>query len=159
MTILTNQSTKLPKLNKAQRAVGELTPDTIRKALNALQRYERRQLRLERPAGSFDNAKRWYPTKEEDQGVTDWAREPSRRFPFSYMSACRSLDHCCALEKVSYEVVLTVRRAIPDWKTVEFRHSEIIEELYTQLVEYTARQRLNIVLPKVTATSRRVVRL
>ena len=56
--------------------------------------YERRQARDEHPSGKFDNGGRWYPSDEEECGCCGSVRSPSRAWPYSYMTHCRSLHHC-----------------------------------------------------------------
>lgn len=55
------------------------------------------------PEGSFDRQGRWYPTAAENVNL-DHIREPSRRYPFSYMTACRTLRHVKALAEQSPEL-------------------------------------------------------
>lgn len=82
------------KISKDTKAFQALTQEELNAALRALSQFKRRQDRLEHPDGSFDNAGRWYPTDDEDCGITARVRSPSRSWPNSYMLACRSLDHC-----------------------------------------------------------------
>ena len=53
-----------------------------------------RRDRDEHPCGQFDNAGRWY-AKGRDYEVLARCRAPSRAFPWSQMSSCRTLRHCC----------------------------------------------------------------
>lgn len=89
----------------AARDDGALIP-----AVQALDTYELRKSRDEHPEGEFDNAGRWYPSARENCGVTRWARPPSQAWPYSYLIACRSLDHCERLYDADHDVVLAVRR-------------------------------------------------
>lgn len=81
-------------------------------AENAALEYLLRRNRFHHPAGSFDNAKRWYPSECENLN-TDLHRTPSRSHPFSYMTACRSLKHCvalfCADSKLVNKIIKNVR--------------------------------------------------
>lgn len=52
--------------------------------------YEARKTRRIHPHGEFDRAGRWYPDTEKEGG-TPPVRTPSRRWPYSYLKACRTL--------------------------------------------------------------------
>lgn len=80
-------------------------------AFAALVRYERRQARIEHPAGSFDKAKRWYPSGRDEE-VIDAGRSPSRSYPNSYNAACRSLAHCERYDEADHQVVLRLKREL-----------------------------------------------
>jgi len=95
---------------KLDRAIERLSDEAFTRALGALQRYQRRQARDEHPDGKFDSVKRWYPSADEDCGVTSYTRSPSRAFPNSYMTACRTLAHCEVLDEADHDVVLLIRR-------------------------------------------------
>ena len=88
-----------------------ITSQQFTKAFAALTRYERRQARREHPEGSFDNAKRWYPSGR-DEVVIDTGRSPSRAYPNSYNLACRSLAHCERYEEADHQVVLLLKREL-----------------------------------------------
>jgi hypothetical protein len=59
--------------------------------------YLSRKNRDSHPAGSFDNAKRWEPDSTEWCSCCASIRSPSRAFPFSLMTHCRSLQHVANL--------------------------------------------------------------
>lgn len=86
--------------------------------VRAAARYVLRRDRIEHPEGATDNGGRWYPAIEtETELVIGRIRPPSRAWPWSYMLACRSLRHCCALEdlksaKGGRKVVAALDRAI-----------------------------------------------
>lgn len=88
-----------------------LTSEQFHPAFAALLRYERRQARIEHPSGSFDKAKRWYPSGR-DEDVIDFGRSPSRSYPNSYNLACRSLAHCERYEEADHQVVLCLKREL-----------------------------------------------
>jgi hypothetical protein len=77
-------------------------------AVNALQRYERRQTRGENPEGRLDGV-RWYP-RGRDAEVMTQVRAPSRAWPWSYRDACRSLAHCERFENAEHADVLEIKR-------------------------------------------------
>jgi hypothetical protein len=60
-----------------------------------------RQNRDSHPAGTFDNAGRWYPCKEERLDCCEGIRKPSRDYPFSLIQHCRSIVHVAALHGVT----------------------------------------------------------
>lgn len=55
--------------------------------------YQARKARTEHPDGTFDKAGRWYPSEEERCECCASVRSPSRRFPYSYMTHCRTKKH------------------------------------------------------------------
>ena len=67
------------------------------KITDAARIYLNRKNRLSHPDGDFDNAQRWYPSKSEHRDCCDEIRSPSRAYPYSYMTHCRSLEHVAAL--------------------------------------------------------------
>lgn len=76
--------------------------DQLELAKEALCKWQRRKDRDEHPDGYFDNQHRWYPNEDEDCGVSENNRAPSRAWPFSLNTACRSLPHCVALVEKEY---------------------------------------------------------
>lgn len=79
---------------------------------NAAKQYIRRQDRSEHPDGKFDNAGRWYPDDIEELD-TDMYRSPSRAYPYSYMLACRSLEHIAKLNGFSKKnELLAIKRIV-----------------------------------------------
>lgn len=63
----------------------------------AVQVYLQRKSRTAHPNGSFDSARRWYPSASEKCSNCDSIRSPSRSYPFSLMTHCRSVDHVAEL--------------------------------------------------------------
>jgi hypothetical protein len=68
-----------------------------------VEKFERRQDRLENPDGAFDKKGRWYPSKDERQECCSSIRYPSRAWPYSYMVHCRTLQHIQHLLGVAKE--------------------------------------------------------
>jgi len=66
----------------------------------ALDVYQKRQARTAHPAGKTDKAGRWYPSDDEYLECCNSIREPSRAYPWGYMTHCRSLPHVAALTGV-----------------------------------------------------------
>jgi hypothetical protein len=75
----------------------------------ALQEYMDRQSRRHHPRGTFDKAGRWYPDAAEEQACCGKIRTPSRAYPYSYMTHCRTAEHVAALYGVD---VKDLRKAI-----------------------------------------------
>ncbi|HSH85384.1 MAG TPA: hypothetical protein VK979_09555 [Guyparkeria sp.] len=63
----------------------------------AAQEYLDRRDRRTHPDGTFDNAKRWYPSSTERCDCCNSIRSPSRAWPMSYMKHCRSAAHVASL--------------------------------------------------------------
>lgn len=66
------------------------TEETKRKALEV---FHRRKSRMEHPDGTFDKAGRWQPSDAEWQACCRSIRTPSRAWPYSLMTHCRTLRH------------------------------------------------------------------
>ncbi len=72
------------------------TPSPVKGIADAI--YTARKDRRVHPEGSFDKAKRWYPSNREDaDGDGTCVRSPTRAYPFSYMLRCRTRAHCVVL--------------------------------------------------------------
>ncbi|HXH05382.1 MAG TPA: hypothetical protein VNI83_02210 [Vicinamibacterales bacterium] len=80
--------------------------DMIETALNEL--LARRERRAH-PRGSFDNGGRWWPAAEEEQVCCRRVRTPSRSFPYSLLTHCRTVEHVAMLYGVPAG---TLRRAV-----------------------------------------------
>lgn len=60
--------------------------------------YAARRDRKAHPEGSFDGARRWYPSDAEDCGGSgSKTRSPTWAWPYSYMLRCRTRQHCAVL--------------------------------------------------------------
>ena len=86
--------------------------------LQAAYEYICRQERRTHPAGKFDRGGRWYPTDDEEQKCCASIRQPSRAWPYTLMTHCRSLPHIAALYGVDPK---ELRRAIKDgaWEILQ----------------------------------------
>ena len=71
-----------------------------KKTIKAVEEFINRKTRKSHPDGSFDKAKRWEPSDNEWCECCKSIRTPSRRFPFSLMTHCRSIGHIAALYEV-----------------------------------------------------------
>lgn len=65
--------------------------------------YQARKARLVHPEGTFDKGGRWYPSARENGSVSATHRSPSRAWPYSYLTACRTRRHCAELAARQYE--------------------------------------------------------
>lgn len=102
-----------PKHAKALQAI---EPQAYDAAVEALITHECRKARVEHPKGTFDNAKRWYPSAEEEAtGTFKDIRSPSRHWPNSFNQAARTLAHCEKLAGAEHEHVLAVKRVAKEW--------------------------------------------
>jgi ribosomal protein S11 len=57
------------------------------------------------PQGNFDNQGRWYPSLAQSAGGMT-VRSPSKTYPYSYMTACRTLKHTRCVADTSPELLL-----------------------------------------------------
>lgn len=55
----------------------------------------------QRPSGKNDSGGRWYPSKEEEASCCASIRSPSRNFPGSLFTHCRSIKHIACLFGIS----------------------------------------------------------
>ena len=67
------------------------------KLQEAFQQYIARRDRLVHPDGNFDKGGRWYPSRSESQSCCRAIRQPSRAWPWSYMTHCRTKAHVANL--------------------------------------------------------------
>lgn len=63
----------------------------------AYQEYVKRQSRESHPDGTFDRGGRWYPSEAEEQSCCGRIRNPSRAYPYSLLTHCRSMAHVARL--------------------------------------------------------------
>lgn len=73
--------------------------------------YIARRDRKEHPDGTFDTAKRWYPSDKERQDCCDAIRSPTRNWPYSYVLHCRTLPHVAKLFDVTPEEIRAYLRS------------------------------------------------
>lgn len=77
----------------------------------AAKEYQNRQERKTHPQGTFDKAGRWYPDEEEHCNCCNAIRSPSRAYPYSYMTHCRTKQHVANLYGVSVAEINAVLKA------------------------------------------------
>ena len=95
-------------------------PETV---LQAAYEYVRRQGRSAHPDGHFDSGGRWYPSECEEQPCCSGIRRPSRAWPYSLMTHCRTLPHVANLYGVDPEEVL---RAVKEGAWEVLRAQEVL---------------------------------
>ena len=71
------------------------------KLQKAYEEWRARKDRERHPDGHFDNGGRWYPSDQEEQECCKQIRWPSRRWPYSLLKHCRSIEHVATLYGVS----------------------------------------------------------
>jgi len=75
------------------------------KVIQATEEYLNRKTRKSHPDGKFDKSRRWYPSDKEACEDCYTVREPSRSFPYSIMTHCRSIGHIAKKHKVDASVI------------------------------------------------------
>ena len=73
---------------------------TIEKLECAIEEYKARQKRSRHPDGRFDGGGRWYPSQSEEQECCLHIRQPSRAYPYSLLTHCRTIQHIAELYSV-----------------------------------------------------------
>lgn len=72
--------------------------------------YLDRQSRKVHPSGTFDKAGRWVPDDAEWRSCCGAIRWPSRAWPYSLMTHCRSTTHVAALTGVAAGTIRRLAR-------------------------------------------------
>ena len=72
------------------------TPSNIEKETKAAIEYLLRRDRVDHPNGHTIKSK-WYPSDPESQSCCNSIRQPSRAYPWSLMTHCRSILHVSQL--------------------------------------------------------------
>jgi len=78
----------------------------------AAREYLDRQSRRKHPEGHFDNAGRWYPSKDERRECCRLIRAPSRAYPYSLMLHCRTARHVARLCNVTRGELLAMAETL-----------------------------------------------
>ena len=81
----------------------------------AAEEWIARKTRMRHPKGKTDRGGRWYPTDEEQQPCCRTIRHPSRKWPWSLMTHCRSAQHVANL--LGFEVS-TLRKAAREIESI-----------------------------------------
>ena len=102
----------MKKLTKNAVAAAVAAAIPAQAVLDAAQQFIARRDRLEHPGGEIDNAKRFWPADDERCACCDSIRSPSRAYPWSYMTHCRTAEHVAALHDVDAKAVRAVAREL-----------------------------------------------
>jgi hypothetical protein len=91
------------------------------KIQKAAQHYVDLKHRRRHPVGKFDQGGRWYPAQEHTccAGI----RGPSRTYPFSLLTHCRSAAHVAAEHGVEKAALMKAAKAIYQATKVTFPHA------------------------------------
>lgn len=85
-------------MSKKNSVVTDEIVDSI--VVNAAREYLMRKNRTSHPSGRFDNAQRFFPDQGEHRPCCTCVRSPSRAYPYSLMTHCRSAEHVANLYDV-----------------------------------------------------------
>lgn len=89
---------------KAYKSFQALNEEQKASAYAGAMKYVLRRSRSEHPDGSWDSDGCFYPSSYENADwITDNISTPSKRYPYTYMLACRTVEHCCRLEGANVE--------------------------------------------------------
>jgi len=76
--------------------------------------YRLRQGRLAHPVGGWDDGHRWWPDETEYRPCCASIRAPSRAWPWSLMTHCRTVLHVAALYGVEEKALRSAARRAPE---------------------------------------------
>ena len=119
-----------------------------KKVDDAAREWENRKQRNTNPEGTFDNAGRWYPDDDERQECCDSVRGPSRSYPYSYMTHCRTAAHVAAVCGVELVELKAAHRLLfppakqeaaehhTAWKAVAVRADGSLASIFDDEVTY-----------------------
>lgn len=116
--------------------LASIKPEDMEKALKGAQLYIQRYSKQSYVEGSFDNAKRFYPEGRDMEVMRDDVRSPSRSWPYSYMRACTSKEHCARYFNADADAVGTIVRAAEKLK-FPLGDSDGIEKFKGKIKELT----------------------
>lgn len=102
-----------------------LGDEVFERALAAWERCERRRIHRELPEGQYDAHRCWQPCPSEVTDIVRQARAPNRTSPEAYRLACRSLEHCAALEGARYGDALLVKYWVRGIETMREPPSDV----------------------------------
>jgi hypothetical protein len=102
-----------------------LGDEVFERALAAWERCERRRIHRELPEGQYDAHRCWQPSLSEVTDIVREGRAPNRAIPEGYRLACRSLEHCAALEGARYGDALLVKYWVREIETMREPPSDV----------------------------------
>jgi len=85
---------------RTKREAVALVEQATQRLHEAAREYADRQGRRSHPDGKPDKGGRWHPTPAEAQPCCRGIRSPSRAWPWSYMTHCRTMTHIANLYDV-----------------------------------------------------------
>ncbi|WP_146200764.1 hypothetical protein [Stenotrophomonas maltophilia] len=89
---------------KAYKSFQDLSDEQKESAYAGAMKYVLRRSRLEHPEGSWDSDGCFFPSAYENAGwIEENISSPTKRYPYSYMLACRTVEHCCRLTNTPVE--------------------------------------------------------
>ena len=97
-----------------------------KKLFKAVVKYYARKERITHPNGYFDRAKRWYPSEGEEQNCCGGLRRPTRSFPNSLNTHCRSVKHIAQLLEVDAK---ELRRLVKQFAPI-FSSTQMVRLIY-----------------------------
>jgi len=80
--------------------------------IKATEEYLSRKIRKSHPDGTFDKANRWYPSDLEVCECCSTVRAPSRAYPYSIMTHCRSIAHIANKYEVDAKAIRMLSRLV-----------------------------------------------
>jgi hypothetical protein len=92
---------------------------TDAETLAAAYLYLDRKARVSHPDGNFEHGKKWYPSAAERCWQCAYIREPSRSWPFSILTHCRSAEHIASTHSVDAKELLRIARLINAGESVK----------------------------------------
>ena len=134
------------------KAFAALSPEAVASSVEALRLHFQRAARADHPDGTFDKAGRWYPSEGETCACCSGLRAPTRAYPLSYNSHCRSLEHCENLADADHADVLTVRRQL----VAQYGSLDAVKSLFVEATSAAAQAfTFDMTLPKAPAEAPR----
>lgn len=89
---------------------GDASDDALRRAAEC---FRERSERRSNPTGKFDRGGRWHPDSTEWQECCAAVRAPTRNWPYSLLSHCRTISHVsrlCGVDTVALRRYLASRK-------------------------------------------------
>jgi hypothetical protein len=91
------------------------TINQINSIKKAYETYKNRKSRKEYPEGTFDNARRWYPSDTEERNCCKKIRSPSKAFPHSLLDHCKTAKHIGNLYNISPKYIKNIKETIKEY--------------------------------------------
>ena len=78
--------------------------------------FNERQARVIHPEGTFEKHGVWYPSDAERQPCCEGLREPTRKYPYSLITHCRTVKHVAHLCDVPKALLKAAALEMPAWR-------------------------------------------